>query len=806
MKRKSVFIISLVFSIFGIYPCLGAHFQVTQLTSNDYDDYDVVLDDTLVVWTSFDGSDNEIYYWDGTNVEQLTDNSVDDNSPHVRDGNIIWISGSSTDAEVSFWNGVSTSVLTNNSVEEFAPRTSNGQAVWCVRDSADPADTDIVFWNGSAEVILTDDTTFNEEPDINTGWVAWSHWNGAETKYDLHVWDGSSEQVITQGLMMGRHPRFDNHNVSFFGFPQGLYSDDVYYWDGSTITNVSDNLWNDMNQAVSNGAVTWMGADNAGWQIWLWANGTKTKLTTFWNPSVDPDIDSGQVVFSTQNANYDYEIMYFDGSGTTNVSNRDGWDEKPQIKNNRVVWQGFDGNDKEIFVGVRTPATINAWHLPANEEPPTVTMRNPLHPSDIDVTFYIYAGAYPMGTVYSGTLYYRLSTASVWSESTFNWDSNTEPNEYWMASFENSYSAEDVVQYYIKLTNPNYDITYVYGSDSISLTTSDEATAQGSPFALTIRENTTLTPTPTPTSVPTLMNIWHIPVNEEPPTVSMRNPLNPSPVDETIFTYLGGYPQGLIHEGTLYFRKNNASSWNISTFNWDSNQAVNEYWMASFSNLLNVSDVLEYFIEAHNPGYSATYVYGTDSSFNTTASRDQAASNPFQYTVPDATPAPTSTPSTQTNPLPNVWHIPTNEEPPSVTMRVPLDVDVETENIYIYAGAYPLHTLYSGILYYKSSSDTIWNQSEFHWDSNNPPNEYWMASFSNLFAGGQTVEYYIELYNPSYDPTFLYDGSQITTVRSVAQADPYTFSITGSVPALTPVGIFLIICLMSGFFIRKRSA
>ncbi len=805
MKLLETWLIVLSVMLFSVLSVSAVTFEVEQLTFNDFDDYDVVMDEEYIIWTGYDGNDLEIYLYDGSTVSALTDNGINDHSPHLEDGKAVWITGEGSAAEVVFWDGTNATELTDDGIEQFSPRTNMGEAVWVGREGED--DTEIYYWNGSTINQLTDDSAVNEEPDIEDGWAAWSRWNDGEQRVDLYLWNGTTTQKITTDEMMGRRPRFDGHNLVWHGFPQGTYADEVYYWDGTTIANISDKIWTDWNPEVSNGKIVWMGADNAGWQIYMWADGEKTKLTNFYNPSVDPDIDGGEIVWSSQGENYDFEIKYYDGVYTVNVSNKPGWDEKPKIKNGRIAWHGFDGNDKEIYVARRVANMMNCWHIPSNIEPPSVTMRNPLSPDDNAENIYFYVGAYPMGTIYSGTLYYREAGTAMWNESSFNWDVNQYPNEYWMASFANNYDAGDAVEYYLKLQNPAYNITYVYGSDSQSFNSTEQSEAQENPFEFTIQESGVPSPTPTPTSAPNLMNVWHIPTNEEPPTVHMRNPLYPSATDENIYVYLGGWPQGTIHYATLYYRKNNMPQWNTAEFAWDSNPGDNEYFIASFENFLNPGDTLKYFISAENPGYDTTYVYGTDDTSQTTADLDHAASNPYTYTLPSSTPTPTPTEPTATpesNPLPNVWHIPANEEPPSVTMRNPLNVGEGDSPVYIYTGAYPAGTLYSGKLYYRKQGNPIWSSSDLHWDSNNSSNEYWMASFANPYQSGDQIQYYLELWNPGYDTTFLHDGNAKTTARSTAEADPYTFTVGAPIPAFSAVGLVILIAGMGVAIYRKH--
>jgi subtilisin-like proprotein convertase family protein len=59
-------------------------------------------------------------------------------------------------------------------------------------------------------------------------------------------------------------------------------------------------------------------------------------------------IDNGQVVWQGYDGN-DYEIFLYNGTTVVQLTNNSYDDEDPQIDNGQVVWQGYDGNDYEIF-------------------------------------------------------------------------------------------------------------------------------------------------------------------------------------------------------------------------------------------------------------------------------------------------------------------------------------------------------------------------------------------------------------------------------------------------------------------------
>ena len=70
MTRKTAFL-SLIF-LFLLIPSI-AQSGITQLTADSFNDYDPQINDSgQVVWYRYDGSDYEIYLYNGTTTVQLT--------------------------------------------------------------------------------------------------------------------------------------------------------------------------------------------------------------------------------------------------------------------------------------------------------------------------------------------------------------------------------------------------------------------------------------------------------------------------------------------------------------------------------------------------------------------------------------------------------------------------------------------------------------------------------------------------------------------------------------------------------------
>lgn len=152
---------------------------------------------------------------------------------------------------------------------------------------------------------------------------------------------------------------------------------------------------------------------------------------------------------------------------------------------------------------------------------------------------------------------------------------------------------------------------------------------------LTVSGAVVATPETLASDVRALMNVWHIPSTMEPPTVTMRNPVEPSAGESPVYIYCGGYPQGTIWTGQIIYHKAGTPYWSSAGFVWDSNNGSNEYFVAALDNVYNAGDQIDYILELHgDPGvYDVTYVYGDDAASYTSANSNDAYNNPFSFVV-----------------------------------------------------------------------------------------------------------------------------------------------------------------------------
>ena len=91
--KKSIFVLVLA-TVVVFFSVSLSHSDLTtkQITDRPYPDWVPQINDSgHVVWLGFDGSDEEIFFYDGTTLTQVAGNSYDDLYPQINNsGHVVW--------------------------------------------------------------------------------------------------------------------------------------------------------------------------------------------------------------------------------------------------------------------------------------------------------------------------------------------------------------------------------------------------------------------------------------------------------------------------------------------------------------------------------------------------------------------------------------------------------------------------------------------------------------------------------------------------------------------------------------------
>ena len=151
------------------------------------------------------------------------------------------------------------------------------------------------------------------------------------------------------------------------------------------------------------------------------------------------------------------------------------------------------------------------------------------------------------------------------------------------------------------------------------------------------------------------------------------------------------------------------------------------------------------------------------------------------------------------------FHIPSDIETGNsgLTMRSPLTGMSSNTPVFLYTGnqfqgsGNPGNQLQTGsTIFYRNATNSTWSSIPmFFWYQGGASgnNKYYSNSIpANLFNTGDTVQYYFKIPYSDHLPTFLYgndNASQSTEIESVAQANPFAYTIQG--PLTSPSGPYV---------------
>lgn len=141
----------------------------------------------------------------------------------------------------------------------------------------------------------------------------------------------------------------------------------------------------------------------------------------------------------------------------------------------------------------------------------------------------------------------------------------------------------------------------------------------------------------------------------------------------------------------------------------------------------------------------------------------------------------------------NIWHIPgATQEGVPATMRDPATPGA-SQSVTFYQGVWKGDgaNQTGGFLVYRINQGG-WQSSGLLFQSNvgsgSGFNQFWKASFTMPSAIGATVEYYFITDFSNRSRTFVYSGNTVGVTESVAQANPYSFTVAPPRPVFTVNG------------------
>ncbi|GAB4534693.1 MAG: hypothetical protein Tsb0014_21110 [Pleurocapsa sp.] len=343
-------------------------YHILQITDNEVEDRDVSISGNQIVWSSGNYSDSEIFLFDGNQTQQITQDKESDGSPQISGNNIFWHKNTSDHDHLYFYDGTQTVKLsTHDAIYGIRDLNISGSnAVWMAGISAYHGQ-DIYFFNGSQILKLGADDFDDWNPVISDDGeqVAWrrdDYKRGERAYYGIRLYDGNSTQVITTARTNNYNPIFSGNKLLWF--ENGLNS-----YDGNNTTLINDfansSVGSISGLQASENHLVWYSDESedggADYEIYLLSTSENEPIVQLTNNLFDdknPQTSGNNIVWQGFDGQ-DYEIFFYDGISIQQITDNDYDDIDPQISGENIAWQGFDGQDYEIYMAIKDDGSDN---------------------------------------------------------------------------------------------------------------------------------------------------------------------------------------------------------------------------------------------------------------------------------------------------------------------------------------------------------------------------------------------------------------------------------------------------------------
>jgi hypothetical protein len=288
--------------------------------------YDVSINNgNYVVWAEDDGTDYEIFLYDGSITTQLTNNDYDDNYFEINDnGYVVWQGDDGSNYQLFLFDGSTVKQLSDSKYDYSYDMNNKGEVVW---EEHDGSDYEIFLYNGSTITQLTNNDYGDGHPVISVnGYVVWCGYDGSSYNGQMFLFDGSTVKQLS-----------NNH----FEFYPGYETSNRYKMN-------------------DNGEVAWREHDGLDWEILFYDGSTVKQLTDNEYDDYFTDINDNGYVVWTGDVGSDYirEVFLFDGSAVIQITDNDYDDRWPEINNNNVI--AWIGSNENIFYAIPSDSNSNS--------------------------------------------------------------------------------------------------------------------------------------------------------------------------------------------------------------------------------------------------------------------------------------------------------------------------------------------------------------------------------------------------------------------------------------------------------------
>ena len=350
-----------------------SNYHILQITDNEINDREPDISGNKIVWTTGTYTDSEIFLFDGNQIQQITQDEEPDTEPKISGNNIFWIKSTSDRDYVYFYDGTQTVELSDH-VATYGGgirdlNISGSNAVWMAGISAYHLQ-DIYFFKGDQILELGANDFDDWDPVISddgeqVAWEADDYRTYGRAYYGIRLYDGNSTQVITTNIP-DNYPIFSGNKLFWFNGVDGIYS-----YDGNNTTLIDDYTDSPLGLQASENNLVWYsnesedgGADHEIYLLSTSENEPIVQLTNNLFDDKNPQTSGNKIVWQGSDGN-DAEIFVYDGNDIIQLTNNDVDDTNPVIDGDSIAWQSDDGDDTEIFLATLDTTTVGGNDSPA---------------------------------------------------------------------------------------------------------------------------------------------------------------------------------------------------------------------------------------------------------------------------------------------------------------------------------------------------------------------------------------------------------------------------------------------------------
>lgn len=389
------------------------NYVINQLTTTGtVNEYNPLISGSNVVWGVSDGTDNEIYFYNGTTKvkTQITNNSVDDIEYQIDGNRVVWrqFDTVNNDYEIYLYDATpatpTTTRLTNNDNHDYGPSIAGTSIAWNGYDNP-TGSWRMFFYN-----ITTATTTTVAHNSIQPGtipFVSGSNitWIGSDLvggDQDVFRWNGSTVTNISNNALVDRDVQISGNNLVWRSYNSTVGDDwEIYFYNGTTVTQLTNNIYNESAPQISGSNVTW----ESDGKIYLYNGTTTTQISSSFASASNPFISGNNVTWNQNNI-----VYLYNGTTATVTTINDGfaggygiyylWEQA--ISGTNVAALGYNADNSSYEVYLATLATATTPKLSVNDI--TVT-ESAVAGTNVNATFTITLSAASAVPV---TVFYQL--------------------------------------------------------------------------------------------------------------------------------------------------------------------------------------------------------------------------------------------------------------------------------------------------------------------------------------------------------------------------------------------------------------